>query len=638
MKRSRILRLPAILLTLALLLPGAAHALTLEEARTLLTETYIEPIPETVLSQSTIDDMLDALGDPYTVYFTPEEYASFLASMEDTALVGIGISSQVTAEGVLIEIAFEDSPAAEGGLQPGDLITAVDGTSLAGLDQSTISGLLQGEVGSPVTITYLRDGQSHSVHLIRQEIVIPATTADLLDGHIGFLDCSTFGSETFDHFTEGLEEYGEAADRWILDLTGNGGGSVSAAVDSIACFTGPAFLAYLRDSQGKYSVYASEQEALTAAPLIVLTDSASASASELYAAAIRDEEAGIVVGWRTYGKGVAQVLLDQDSHPSYFADGDALKVTAYRFYSPNGCTTNTVGVIPHLMVNPNLADDVAVLLSASEPDGTPRRLLRVDLVKQWYVDLDQALSEEYRSSFSALLEALPDSVRLWEGGGSPDDWTPTSAEVLAEIYGVAYTPRGFTDTADSPYADEIDTLATYFIVAGAGDGTYQPEAPLTRAQLCALLAQALNCKVSEDESSFSDVASDAWYAPSVNALADMGLVTGTGGNLFSPDDPVTHEQFITILSRLAGTLSTQFDSALLDRPEDALEDEALAPYASWAREGVWLLAMSQKDLLGGSASLLWEDLDVIDPTASTTREEAACLLYNLLSYTGVLPV
>ena len=638
MKRFRALRLPAALLSLALLLPNAVCALTPEEARTLLTELYIDPIPESVLSQPTIGAILTALGDPYTVYFTPEEYASFLASLEDSALVGIGIRSQVTEEGLFIETVFEGSSAAGGGLRPGDLITTVDGTSLAGLDQSAITGLLQGQEGSAVTVTYLRDGQSHSVNLIRRAVLVPTTTASLVEDHIGLLTCSAFGPETFGHFTEALETYGESADRWIVDLTGNGGGEMRAAVDSAACFTGPAFLAYLRDSQGKYSVYASDQEALTGAPVIVLTDSTSASASELYAAAIRDQQAGIVVGWRTYGKGVAQVLLDQSSHPGYFADGDALKVTAYRFYSPAGSTTNTVGVIPHLMVDPVLAGDVAVLLSDSGPDGTSRRLLRVDLAGQWYVDLDQALSEEYRPAFSALLEALPDSVRLWEGSGEPGGWTPTSAAELSETCGVAYTPRGFTDTAGSPYADAIDTLATYLILSGTGDGTYQPEASLTRAQLCAMLAQALNCRVPDGGSAFSDVDSGAWYAPAVNALANMGLVTGTGGGYFRPDDPVTHEQFITIMGRLAGELNAQMDNALLNRPEDALDDSSLSSYAGWARDGVWLLSQSQTNLSNGSVNLLWADPSLIAPSGVTTRGEAACLLYHLLSYTGILPV
>ena len=116
MKYTRISRLAAVLLALSLFLPTAAQALTIEEARALLTEHYIDTVPEDVLSQPTITDMLAALGDPYTVYYNSEEYAAFLASMEDSMVVGIGISSQVTPDGVLIAAVFADSPAEKGGL------------------------------------------------------------------------------------------------------------------------------------------------------------------------------------------------------------------------------------------------------------------------------------------------------------------------------------------------------------------------------------------------------------------------------------------------------------------------------------------------------------------------------------------
>lgn len=638
MKYTRISRLAAVLLALSLFLPTAAQALTIEEARALLTEHYIDTVPEDVLSQPTITDMLAALGDPYTVYYNSEEYAAFLASMEDSMVVGIGISSQVTPDGVLIAAVFADSPAEKGGLKSGDLITAVDGVALAGLDQGTVTGLLRGEEGSALRVSYLRNGQSSTVTLTRQEIVIPATTAELIDGHIGYIDCAAFGSETLAHFTEGLEKYSGEADRWILDLTGNGGGSALAAAQTVACFTGPSYTAFLQDGSGQISVYAPDNPALTLYPVIALTDSASASAAELCAAAVRDLGAGIVVGWRTYGKGTAQVLLDEDTNPEYFPDGDAMKVTAYRFYSASGNATDSIGVIPHLLIDPNLADGVARLLSAPNPSGDTKGLLRIDFVWRWYVDLDQALSEEFRPAFTALLEALPASVKIWEGTGGSDGWEQTSVPDLAEALGLEYKSRGFADTSDSPYAAQIDALATYFIVSGAGDGMFHPDRAMTRAELCALLAQALNCRMPDGESHFSDVTAGSWYGPAVNALADMGLVSGTGDGRFLPDAPVTHEQFFTIMGRLAQRLNMHLDSIQSLRPEHALEDAAFSSYSDWSRAELWLLTQSQTDVFGNTISLLWDDLSAIDPAAATTREEAACLVYQILSYVGILPV
>ena len=122
------------------------------------------------------------------------------------------------------------------------------------------------------------------------------------------------------------------------------------------------------------------------------------------------------------------------------------------------------------------------------------------------------------------------------------------------------------------------------------------------------------------------------------ALANLGLVNGVGGGKFRPDDPVTHEQFIAIMGRMAERLNLYFYEAALAMPEDALQAAELSGYASWAQAETWLLACSQQGLLGNTINLLWEDLEEIVPTAATTREEAASLVYTLFSYTGILPV
>ena len=130
MKRMPLSRLFALPLALTLLLSPAAQALTPDQARELLQDYYIDEVPEDVLDQNTIQAMLEALGDPYTTYFSPEEYGAFTGSMSDTDTVGVGIYSLVTADGPLIQRVYENPPAADAGLQPGDLVTAVDGRKL----------------------------------------------------------------------------------------------------------------------------------------------------------------------------------------------------------------------------------------------------------------------------------------------------------------------------------------------------------------------------------------------------------------------------------------------------------------------------------------------------------------------------
>lgn len=636
MKKGLFRRAGAAFLVVSLLsLP--AKALTVEQARELLQTYYIDPVPEEVLEQPTIQAMLDALGDPYTQYFTAEEYADFLASLEDGNIVGIGISGSLCDEGLLLTQILDDSPALAAGLRAGDVITQVDGKAAAGAALETITGWIQGEEGTQVSLRYLRDGAEYDLTLTRAPVVIPATDTVLLDGHVGYITCTTFGGDTAAHMEEGITEYGGQADHWIVDLRSNGGGLTQAAADSLGLFAGVSTVGYLRDGQGRYFLFVSTDKAKTVDPMIVLSDPYTASASELFAKAAGDLGCGIVIGERTYGKGIAQTLLDAESFPDLFGDGSALKITTDRFFSNSGATNDVVGVIPDLLVPAGLADDVAMLLSASAPTTDTSGYYRVDLTWRWYIDKEMAAQPEWSDALSALLEALPSTAKVWNGTGGSDGWSAVTAEDIAREAGVTVADRSFTDTADSPYAQAIDLLATYRILSGTGNGAFEPEGALTRAQLCALLAQALNCAAPAGESAFSDVSMDAWYGPAVNALAKMGLVSGVGGGLFRPDDPVNHEQFLSILGRLAQYLNMVFYEDAKAMPEEAVAAEELEGYAAWARDEVWLLSMSREGYFGNTLNLLWDAPENIDPQGVTTREEAAALLYQVLLYAEVFP-
>lgn len=636
MKRHLARRLLATTLSLTFILSVSAQALTLEQAQALLLTYSINPVTEEVLEQTTIEDMLGVLGDRYTEYYSAEAYQAFLDTMTDTAMVGIGVSCSVTDDGALIETVYEGSAAAQAGLESGDLITAVDYEDIVGYGSTALTNLLRGEAGTSVRVTYRRANATRSVTLVRQEFVIPSTTTELLDDHIAYITCDTFGSDTLAHLDEGFVAYASSANRWIVDLMGNTGGDVAVATEAASYFTGSGSVAYLVDSDGLITPFTPTDDAQTLYPVIVLTDSATASASELYAAAVRDSNSGLIVGWRTYGKGTAQVLLDESVYPEFF-DGDAMKISAYEFYSADGLSTNSIGVIPDLMVDPNLADNVAILLSSPNPAGDTTGYLRVDFGWRWMIDIAQATSEEYLPAFTALLEAIPSTASFWVGTGGTDGWAATTTEEVAATYGLTLDDRSFTDTIDSPYATEIDLLATYYILLGAGDGTFSPTAELTRGQLCALLAQALNCAVPTGESGFTDVPSDHPYSAAITALTSMGLVNGISDDTFLPDDIVTHEQFVTILGRLGTDLSLGLNNVLGNRTEESPASEALDSYASWSEPYVWLMAEALT-YYGAPYTMLWEDdLADIDPDAATTREEAAYVLYTLLSVIGILP-
>lgn len=626
-------RLLAAVGTLAML-TTAASALSVEQAVDLLEEYYVDDLPQAAYEAETLDELFAAVGDPYTFYMTEEEYQAFLGSVEGSEeQVGIGVAVSYTDAGIEINTVLPGGAAEAGGLVAGDVIIAIDGESCVPAKESDVTRIA-GEEGTQVAITVRRaDGSTRTFQLTRSAFTLPTTETVLLEGGIGYIDCDSFASTTGTMVSSGVSQYDEEADLWLVDLRGNLGGVTNAAVEAAGVFTGAGFLLYLRDGSDNYYPYVYLENYQTGDPVIVLTDLYSASASEVFASAIKDYGAGIVVGNRTYGKGVAQIVLDETTNPELF-DGDAVKITAYRFYSGAGNTTDGVGVLPTLLIHDELVNDVALLLCTQEPEDT-EGWIRLTLGGWYfYVDVDEAkASDEGTAALSELFAALPPSAPV--GVFLEGNWIDLNAVLAAPYLEINYESRWFTDVAGSPYAEELNTLATYGILQGAGDGTFLPEATLTRAELCALLAQALD-RISTSASPFSDVSDERWYAPYITAMYEMGLVEGRGDGTFGPNDTLTQEEFAAILGRLAEFLSTNCHEALKAVTEEDLTDPALDGWADWAKEYAWLLGLAYQDQEGRTHSMLYTDLDQVDPQATVLREEAGASLYGVLTTLGVL--
>ena len=200
-----------------------------------------------------------------------------------------------------------------------------------------------------------------------------------------------------------------------------------------------------------------------------------------------------------------------------------------------------------------------------------------------------------------------------------------------------FQSRWFSDVADSPYADAINTLATDGILNGDSSGSFNPTGELPRAQLCALMAQALGIGYT-GESQFSDVSADRWYASAVNAMAQLGFVEGYSDGTFQPDALLTYEQFITFMSRLAAYLNLDVYEYVKDQDTQALaEDAELAAFSSWAKSGVDVMARMMRSSADDSVvSMLPVALEDINPQATVLREEAAATLNNLLQTLGII--
>ena len=626
-------RLLAAVLALVLLVVPAS-ALTVDQALELLEELYYYEIPDEAYQAETLDELMSLLEDPYTQYMTAEEYQAFLKLLEgDSNVIGIGVSCRYTPEGILILSTISGGSAREAGLQAGDLIVEIDGQSCVPANEEN-AGRLTGPEGTQVSVTVLRDGERKGYTLTRRPVVEPNVELSI-EGRVGLLDCNSFGKDTGKEFAKLVKDNDGRVDVWVVDLRGNGGGYTNAAVDMLGALMGPGYHLYFETAAGGVEAVPAYDRQATDKPVIVLTDGGSASASELTSGSLRDSGRGVLVGGRTYGKGVAQIMLDEDalaSLPEYdgYFEGDGLKITVYRFYSGGLNSPDKIGVIPTLLVDDEDTAAAALALCGSQEDA---KLCVMPGAVPYYVDPGTD-----GDTLSALLSALPPQALVFYADGG--DFQQVSAAEAAQRLGVAYESRWFTDLGDSRYADAVNAMGTYGLLRGDGKGHFTPKSGLTRAELCSMLASVLNVAY-RGESRFTDVDQNAWYGPSVNAMAYLGIVDGVGGGKFNPGGTLTQEEFHTILGRTARFFNVKLDAyAQWVEQEGRLtlgQSSALSGYSAWARNSMAVLAWGLEDALDGTGDLLFASLKELSPKAPILREEAAAGMYAVLSGLEILP-
>ena len=603
-----------------------ASALELEDAKELLATYYVDDIPPDILALDDLDAILEALGDPYTVYMTPELYTAFNHAINGRVVVGIGIAIELAFDngGYPIMSVLPDSPALEAGIQPGDIITAADGIPMSPVVDPRVT--VMGEEDTPVTVTVNRDGELLDFNLIRRAVTIPIVSFEQY-GSAGVIVCDSFGVTTPESVQEALEALDENTEVWIMDLRANPGGENRSVASSASLFTGGGIMLYSRDGFGQYDYTYTLPDFpdMTDKPVIVLTSDYTASAAELFAGDIRTYKSGIALGQRSFGKGISQIVLDE-SNCRYMTDGEAMKITAFRFFSPDGATNHIMGVLPTLLISPENAGAAALLLT----QPLPRRAagyLKLELADQtFYIDVKEAVSADNKAAFTELLEALPPSAALFYGDGKPDakgnEWHSVTLTELVERLGLkSFTPRTFIDTVNSPYAREIDTLATYLILNGSA-GTFQPGSAVTRAQFASMVASAMELPAGKS-SKFSDVSADNPYAGAINAMTDLGFLSGRGNGIFKPEDTITVQEAVTVLARMAAWTSMNgFDLNRKGLPLSELLD--YYEWAEWARTPAYILTN-----LGAL-------LEGLDPAADLTREQGAAMLCRLMENTNLI--
>ncbi len=289
--------------------------------------------------------MVASLGDPYSVYYTAEEWQ---ALMQDTEGIYYGIGAyiqlDITTGFGKINGVIENTPAQEAGLREDDIIYMIDGEVAQGLELSEIVARIKGEEGTTVHLTIYRDGEEDylEIDVVRKKIESPTVSYELFDNGVGYIRITEFDDVTVDQFTEALAVVkGSGAAGLILDLRSNPGGSLSAVVDIARQILPKGLIVYTEDRAGERVEYSCNGDNEWKLPLVVLVNGNSASASEILAGAIKDYGIGTLIGTTTFGKGIVQRILP-------LTDGTAIKLTVSAYYTPNGNNIHNIGIEPDI--------------------------------------------------------------------------------------------------------------------------------------------------------------------------------------------------------------------------------------------------------------------------------------------------
>lgn len=327
---------------------GAGSDSLATDIETELKSGYYTPVDTTMLSRASIDGMLASLHDPYTYYLDPAEYA---AMQRETQGLYVGVGIQVLGRGTdaVIATVFADSPAQRAGLAKGDVITAVNGVSMAGKPLNTVTDAIRGTKGTPVTVTVRTPaGATVTGHMVRTELHLELvqTSMRTVAGHkIGVIRLLEFDQGAAAAVRQAASSLAaRGATGLVLDLRGNPGGLVDEAVDVVGAFVpkgSPVVTTVgLHDPR---QVLKTTFAPVTTLPLVVLVDRYSASASEIVSGALRDDGRAILVGQKTFGKAVVQRTVT-------LPNGGALHYTIARYLTPKGFDLNHKGLTPNVVV------------------------------------------------------------------------------------------------------------------------------------------------------------------------------------------------------------------------------------------------------------------------------------------------
>lgn len=314
-----------------------------EGIQDIIDQYYLEEEDVKQVQEGVYKGMLEALGDPYSVYYTKEEYDDFKQSYEGE-YCGIGAMLTQNADTGIITVVrpFEGSPAAEAGIKTDDILYKVEGEEVTGEDLSSVVAKVKGVEGTKVKLVVMRDGKEIKMDVERRTISIPTVESKMLENNIGYIQIVEFDEVTVSQWQEAYDSLTEQGmTSLIVDLRDNPGGGLDVVAEILDTICPEGVVVYHENKYGQREEYTSDEEHKIEIPLAVLVNGNSASASEIFAGAVKDFGIGTLIGTTTYGKGIVQQMIS-------LKDGSAMKVTISKYYTPSGVCIHKKGIEPDI--------------------------------------------------------------------------------------------------------------------------------------------------------------------------------------------------------------------------------------------------------------------------------------------------
>lgn len=311
----------------------------------LIQDYYLYDVDETRLTESMYAGLVDGIEDPYSCYYTKEEYEIVNESTEGH-YKGIGVVMIQSKETGAVSVAhcYEGSPAQEAGIREGDIISKVDGTSLEGVELGDVSIMIKSTSEDTVHLTLLRNGEEIELDVTKAAIEIPVVSSEMLADQKGYIAIHQFTAATAHQFQQAYQELNEQGMKsLIVDLRDNPGGLLSGVCDTLDLFMPEGLLVYTEDKYGNKVEYKSKGKTPIDIPIVVLINENSASAAEIFAGAVKDHEIGQLVGTTTFGKGIVQKIFN-------LTDGSVVKLTVSGYFTPKGANIHGKGIEPDVAV------------------------------------------------------------------------------------------------------------------------------------------------------------------------------------------------------------------------------------------------------------------------------------------------